>query len=270
MMDRQNTNVMILCGGKGTRIRDVSELMPKPMLPIGGKPVLWHIMKNYAHYGYKSFVLCLGYKGNSIKEFFLNYRPFTEDIAVSLGTADLGSHIEFLEKNPRDDWKVVLAETGDESYTGDRVKRASRYIKGETFMLTYGDGVGNVDIAALMEFHKSHGKMVTVTGVHPPGRFGELATSGEIVTEFNEKPQVKEGMINGGFFVISKKFVEQYMEHLSPLALEDAPLRQCAADGEMRVFAHKGYWQPMDTQREFNLLNELWDSGSPPWKLWND
>jgi glucose-1-phosphate cytidylyltransferase len=267
MMQRQNINVMILCGGKGTRIRDVSELVPKPMLPIGGKPILWHIMKNYAHFGYKSFILCLGYKGNTIKEFFLNYRPFTEDIAVSLGTADLSSHIEFLEKTPRDDWNVVLAETGEESYTGDRVKTASKYVKGEIFMMTYGDGVGNVDIEALMKFHKAHGKMVTVTGVHPPGRFGELATSGDAVTEFNEKPQIMEGMINGGFFVINKEFVTRYMDYPSPLALEEKPMRQCAEDGEMRVFAHEGFWQPMDTMREYNLLNDLWASGDAPWQF---
>lgn len=262
-------DVMILCGGKGTRIRDVSEAIPKPMLPIGGKPVIWHIMKNYAHFGFNRFILCLGYKGNTIKEFFLNYRVFTEDVAVSVKDAGLGTDIKFLEPTPKDDWYVVLAETGDDAFTGDRVKTASKYVTGDCFMLTYGDGVGDVDIEKLIEFHKSHGKMVTVTGVHPPGRFGELATEGKIVKEFNEKPQVKDGFINGGFFVINKEFIPRYMDLPAPLALEDEPMKQCAQDGEMRVFPHNGFWQPMDTQREFHLLNELWDSGNAPWRLFD-
>lgn len=260
--------VMILCGGRGTRIRDVSEILPKPMLPIGGKPVLWHIMKNYSSFGHNDFVLCLGYKGTVIKEFFLNYRAFTEDVAVSVGSDKIGSHIQFLEATPRDNWHVVLAETGDETSTGDRVKTAAKYIKGDTFMLTYGDGVGDVDIDKLMAFHRAHGKLVTVTGVRPPGRFGELGVTGDKVVEFSEKPQAAGGLINGGFFAMEREFVDRYVLDDTGLPLELDPLRNCARDDEMRVFVHDGFWQPMDTLREYNLLNDLWHAGRPPWKMW--
>jgi glucose-1-phosphate cytidylyltransferase len=261
--------VMILCGGKGTRIRDVSEILPKPMLPIGERPVIWHIMKMYAHYGFQDFVLCLGYKGFQIKEFFMNYRAYTEDVAIHLKKGADGLDIRFLEPCVEDGWDIILAETGENRGTGARAKFASKYIAGDTFMLTYGDGVGNIDIPALLKFHRSHVKLVTVTGVRPPGRFGELKFVKGQVVEFSEKPQAGGGLINGGFFVMQKEFLDRYMDDTEELALELAPLQRCAADGELRVFKHDDFWQPMDTLREYNLLNDLWHAGDAPWKVWD-
>lgn len=239
--------VVIFCGGKGTRIRDVSEVIPKPMLPIGGKPILSHIMDTYAHFGYKDFILCLGYKGEVIKNYFLN----RGDVLVT------PEKIEFLDKR---DFNITMVETGEAAHTGERLKIASKYITGKRFMLTYGDGVGNIDIDKLLAFHKSHGKPLTITGVHPPGRFGELSVSENDVT-FKEKPQT-EGLINGGFFVIEKEF----LDYLDGNPLENEPLQRCAEDGEMKVYIHDGYWQPMDTMREYNMLNDLWESGERPWR----
>ena len=264
----ENMQVMILCGGKGTRIRDVSEILPKPMLPIGGRPVLWHIMKLYAQFGLSNFVCCLGYKGSVVKEFFLNYREFTEDIEISLKGHECEPQTRYLEPCREDGWSVILAETGEDSQTGARVKRGSKYINGATFMLTYGDGVGDVNIGELLKFHKAHGKLATITGVRPPGRFGELGVEGDTVVEFNEKPQVSSGYINGGFFVLEKEFVDRYMNDRADLVLEWEPLRECARDGELKVFEHNGFWQPMDTMREYHLLNDLWVAGEAPWKVW--
>lgn len=266
----ENTKVMILCGGKGTRIRDASEILPKPMLQIGDRPVLWHIMKLYAHYGFQDFVLCLGYKGHIIKDFFMNYRSYAEDVLVKLSAAASGSEITFLEPCEEMGWSIFLTETGEETQTGFRVKRGSKFIEHGTFMLTYGDGVGNVDIDKLLAFHRAHGKLVTVTGVRPPGRFGELGVTGDKVVEFSEKPQAAGGLINGGFFVMEQEFIDRYISDDTNMPLEQDPLRNCARDDEMRVFMHDGFWQPMDTLREYNLLNELWNSGNPPWKVWND
>ena len=256
--------VVILCGGKGTRLRAETEYRPKPMVPIGDRPVLWHIMKLYAHFGHDEFILCLGYKGEVIKDYFLNYRQTVSDFRVRLGKH---SKLEFLHAFPEENWTVTLADTGQDTMTGGRVKRIEKYLEGDKFMLTYGDGVGNIDIEALLEFHRRHGKLATLTGVSPPGRFGELSMQDRRVIEFNEKPQSVGGLINGGFFVLQREDF-RYFDDDPGLILEQAPLRRLAADGELMCFPHPGFWQPMDTFREFELLNKLWAQGQAPWKVW--
>jgi len=258
--------VVILCGGYGTRIRDVAEDVPKPMIPIGGFPILWHIMKYYAHFGHNEFTLCLGYKSKVIKEFFLNYEALTRDFTIGLGST---KSIEFHTDHTESDWKVTLAETGLEAMTGARLKRVQKYVAGEdSFMLTYGDGVGDVDLERLLEFHRAHGKILTVTGVRPPGRFGELvsADNGQVV-EFNEKPQATGGLISGGFFICRQEIFE-YLDGRQELMFEQEPLRRLVGDGQMMVFKHDGFWQPMDTSREYQLLNNLFDEGKAPWVRW--
>jgi glucose-1-phosphate cytidylyltransferase len=229
--------VVILCGGMGTRIRDVSADIPKPMIPIGSKPILWHIMNSYSAAGLKEFVLCLGYQSHVIKDFFLNYTVNTRDVTLHLGRVS-NVVVDETEPSEADGWHVTLAETGLNTMTGGRVKRIQRYVSADPyFMLTYGDGVSNVDIPALLEFHKSHGKQLTVTGVRPPGRFGELTVeSGNVVVGFNEKPQTSSGLISGGYFVCSRD-VFDYLKHGDDsLVLEKEPFRRLAADGEIRVF----------------------------------
>lgn len=258
---------VLLCGGMGTRIRDVSSDLPKPMIPIGSAPVLWHIMRTYSTYGFKEFVLCLGYQSQVIKQFFVNYPLNTHDVTMKLGR---GIEISFedQERGEEEGWCVTLAETGLNTMTGGRVRRIKRYVKGETFMLTYGDGVGDIDISALVKFHNSHGKLLTVTGVHPPGRFGELSISdGTRVTGFNEKPQISGGLISGGFFVCSPEIFKYLDGGDDRLVLEKEPMSRIAADGQMQVFEHAGFWHPMDTYRDYIYLNELWESGKAPWRL---
>ena len=258
--------VIILCGGYGTRIRDVADNIPKPMISVGGVPILWHIMKYYAYFGHHEFTLCLGYKSNVIKDFFLNYEALTRDFTISLGSS---KSIEFHTEHTESNWKVTLAETGLDAMTGARLKRVQKYVADEeNFMLTYGDGVGDVDLDKLLEFHRAHGKILTVTGVRPPGRFGELvsAANGQ-VTEFNEKPQATGGRISGGFFVCRREIVD-YLEDRQDLVFEQQPLRQLVKDGQMMVFEHDGFWQPMDTHREYQLLNSLVESGKAPWMIW--
>jgi glucose-1-phosphate cytidylyltransferase len=255
---------VILCGGRGSRIRDASELLPKPMLPIGGKPILWHIMKTYAHHGVEQFVLCLGYRGWIIKEFFLNYAAMTNDIVVQLGSTRRAVTIG--ENNAEETWSVTLAETGENTDTGGRVQAIRRYVEDDdVFLLTYGDGVANVDVGALLEFHRAHGKIATVTAVRPPGRFGELGIAGDTVNEFNEKPQASGGFINGGFFVCDARRIWAYVDE-GPFEL--APMQRLAADGELAAYRHPGFWQPMDTLREYTMLNDMWDSGAAPWRVW--
>lgn len=258
---------VILCGGQGTRIRDASEVLPKPLLPVGGRPIVWHIMKGYASHGVRDFVLCLGYKGWLIKEFFLNYRAMTADVAVQLGAA---GGVEVLGSNADEDWRVVLAETGEKTETGGRVAAIRRYVEGDAeFCLTYGDGVADVDVTALLAFHRRHGKIATVTSVRPPSRFGEMVTAEDgVVSEFNEKPQVSEGSVNGGFFVLDAARIWSYLEGGPGTVLEREPLRRLAREGELVAYSHPGYWQPMDTAREYALLNDLWASGHAPWKTW--
>ncbi|MEW5739884.1 MAG: glucose-1-phosphate cytidylyltransferase [Myxococcota bacterium] len=258
---------VILCGGQGTRIREASESMPKPMLPIGGKPIVWHIMKMYAAHGINEFVLCLGYKGWVIKEFFLNYRAMTRDVTVQLGK----NHSVELEGPPEEEWKVILAETGEDTMTGGRVSAIRRYVeKDELFCLTYGDGVSDVNVTELLAFHRKQGKVATVTAVRPPGRFGEMRLDGERVSEFNEKPQATEGFINGGFFVCDSMRIWDYLGEGKGVILEREPMQRLADEGQLSAFRHTGFWQPMDTPREYTLLNELWAKGQAPWKTWKD
>ena len=257
--------VVILCGGQGTRIRDVSENIPKPMLPIGGRPIVWHIMKSYASHGFNEFVLCLGYKGWLIKEFFLNYRTMMTDCTVRLGSPD---DVITHNAHGESDWTVTLADTGEETMTGGRVAAIKRYVeKDDVFMLTYGDGVSDVNIKELVAFHKSHGKIATVTGVRPPGRFGEMSMDGSRVIEFNEKPQANSGFINGGFFVVDAKRIWPYIAG-PKIVFEQEPLKKLAGEGELVAYEHRGFWQPMDTFREYSLLNDLWSRGTAPWKTW--
>ncbi len=257
---------VILCGGQGTRIRDASELLPKPMLPIGGKPIVWHIMKMYARHGVREFVLCLGYKGWLIKEFFLNYRAMTTDVTVTLGRHDA---LEFIGRHDEEDWKVTLAETGEETMTGGRVAAIRKYVEGdELFLLTYGDGVSDVDVGKSVAFHRQHGRAATVTAVRPPGRFGEMLLDGGAVTEFNEKPQASEGFINGGFFVLDAKKIWSFVGNDPKTIFEREPLQKLARERQLEAFPHTGFWQPMDTAREYGLLNDLWAAGKAPWKTW--
>ncbi len=255
--------VVILCGGRGTRIRgEVS--VPKPMVPIGGFPILWHIMKTYSHFGHKDFILCLGYKGWEIKQFFMNYQAFTNDVTVHFGER---SRVEFAELRNEIGWKVTLAETGLNAMTGARVKRIEKYITGDEFMLTYGDGVGDIDLDGLVRFHRQHGKIATLTGVEPPGRFGDLRMKGDQVTEFIEKPQISGTLINGGYFVLNRR-VFDYIEDREDQMFERQPMMKLASDGQLMAWRHQGFWLPMDTFREYEVLERLWGRGKAPWKVW--
>ncbi len=257
---------VILCGGFGTRIREVEETLPKPMLPIGNYPIIWHIMKYYSSYEYKDFILCLGYKGSVIKDFFLNYKERISDFTLKL---DQSTDIEYHNQFSEADWSVSLINTGLNAMTGARVNRVQKYIgDDETFMLTYGDGVGNIDIKRLVEFHKSHGKALTVTGVQPPGRFGELEIADDnIVTGFNEKPQSTGGYINGGFFVCNRAIFD-FMDDRENLVFEKDVIENIVNANELMVYKHDGFWQPMDTSREYHILNDLYDKGNAPWVRW--
>lgn len=259
--------VVILCGGAGTRIRDVAENLPKPMIPIGRYPILWHIMKYYALWGHRQFVLCLGYKGQVIKEFFLNYEAFTRDFTLTLGAT--GNVTRYHTVHDEAGWEITLADTGLNAMTGARVRQIHKYVEDDdTFLLTYGDGVGDIDLHELVQFHRSHGKIMTVTGVRPPGRFGEITCSAAgIVEEFNEKPQSTGGMISGGFFVCDRRIFE-YLPDRDDLVFEQQPMKQLVQDGQMALFAHHGFWQPMDTFREYTLLNDLYRRGDAPWVKW--
>jgi len=256
--------VVILCGGQGTRIRDVADDIPKPMIPIGDRPILWHIMKGFAHHGFTDFILCLGYKGWIIKRYFLDYHLANSDFSLGLGThSDLRIH----GSNPEEDWNVTLAETGFDAMTGCRMKRIERYITGDDFILTYGDGVADINIRQLIDFHRGHGKIGTVTAVRPPGRFGEIDLDGNQVVEFNEKPLLTRGRISGGFFVFQRRMFDRLQDDVG-LVLEQAPLMQLARDGQLMAHLHNGFWQPMDNSRDYKYLNELWEAGKAPWNCW--
>lgn len=256
--------VVILCGGKGTRLREETEFRPKPMVEIGNKPILWHIMKIYASYGFKDFVICLGYKGNMIKEYFLNYEIMNNDFTIQLGNRD---SIQVHSNHGENEWNVTLADTGEDTQTGGRVKKIEKHITDDSFMLTYGDGVANINVNELLKFHKSHGKIGTMTAVHPSSRFGELTVEGSHVVEFKEKPQTKEGLISGGFFVFNKEFFN-YLSGDDDCYLEKDPLEKLAADGELMLYRCDDFWQCVDTYRELELLNNLWKDNEAPWKIW--
>ena len=254
--------VVILAGGFGTRIRDVAEDIPKPMIPIGRYPILWHIMKWYSKFGHKEFVLCLGHKGQVIKSFFLDYEAHTRDITLTLGN---GGSIAYHSDHDESDWRITLADTGLNAMTGARIRKIRKYVEGEEFMLTYGDGVSDVDIDALLTFHRAHGKILTVTGVRPPGRFGELeAGTNGAVSGFNEKPQATGGRISGGYFIASARLFD-YLDDNEDLVFEKGPLEALVRDQQLMMFEHDGFWQPMDTSREYQLLNSLYAEGKAPW-----
>jgi glucose-1-phosphate cytidylyltransferase len=249
------------------RLREVNDVVPKPMVQIGERPILWHIMKIYAAHGVNDFVLLLGYKGDLIREFFLNFAAHTTDVTIDLSRSDAG-RLTF-HGAPSEPWRVTLVDTGEAAMTGARIRRARRYLDdADNFCVTYGDGVGNVDISALLAFHRSHGKLATLTGVLPPGRFGELTDDHGAVRTFNEKPQVSGGCINGGFFVFQREVLDTMLDDREDLILEREPMQRLAAAGELMMYRHEGFWQPMDTPREFQLLNDLWAAGKAPWKIW--
>lgn len=258
------TKAVILCGGQGTRIKEINESIPKPMLPIGKMPILWHIMKIYSKYGINDFVLCLGYKSEIIKEFFLNYRAKANDFTIHFDREM--DHIAYLNKDIEENWKVTLIDTGIETMTGARIKKIQSYIQDDDFLLTYGDGVANVDIQKTIEFHKKQQKILTVTGVRPSSRFGEINFDPHnyLVKSFHEKPQVSEGYINGGFFVANKKVFE-YLNNDDSLIFENEPMRKLANEQQMVVYPHNDFWQCMDTAREYHLLNSLWSQKKAPW-----
>jgi glucose-1-phosphate cytidylyltransferase len=256
--------VIILAGGLGTRLAEETTVRPKPMVEIGGKPILDHIMRWYASFGFKEFIVALGYKGEQIKSYFLNYYMLNSDITVSLKDGSFTAR-----ESHRDDWVVHLAETGTNTMTGGRLKRLQRWLSDaldpaeDTFMMTYGDGLSNVDVQKLVAFHRAHGKLATVTAVRPPARFGGLAFEGDRITRFIEKPQTGEGWINGGFFVLNKKVLD-YIEGDETFWERD-PMERLAEDGQLMAYRHDGFWQPMDTLREKQLLEDLWQSGHAPW-----
>lgn len=258
--------VVILCGGKGTRLREETEFRPKPMVPIGNRPILWHIMKTYAHYGHKEFILCLGYKGDMIRDYFRNYLWNTCDTTLMLGRKPA---VKFHNNHDEEDWSVTLADTGENSMTAYRIKQVEKYLGAdEQFLLTYGDGVGDVNIPASIAQHQRMGKVCTLTAVHPPGRFGELGLEADnTVKGFNEKPQTEGGYINGGFMVCSRKLFD-YLPDDPGMMLEQAPMKDLTTKDQLAAYKHDGFWQPMDTFQEFNLLNKLWDTGKAPWKVW--
>jgi len=250
--------VILLAGGFGSRLSEYTESIPKPMVPIGNRPIMWHIMRSFAHYEHKDFYVALGYKSEVVKEFFLHYRTLNADFTVDLLSGDITPH----QLDPVD-WRITLVDTGEGTMTGGRAKRMASYIGHETCILTYGDGLADIDIDALIAFHKGHGKLVTVTAVHPVARFGEIEISGDVVTSFREKPQVAQGWVNGGFFVIEPGFFE-FIEGDSTV-MEKEPLETVAQMGELRAFRHEGFWQCMDTKRDLDLLQKLWSGGEAPW-----
>jgi glucose-1-phosphate cytidylyltransferase len=253
---------IILAGGRGTRISEESGLKPKPMIEIGGRPILWHIMKLYGVHGICDFIICCGYKGYVIKEYFANYFLHSSDVTFNLTENTMNIHAKSVEP-----WRVTLVDTGEDTMTGGRLKRVANYVKdNEAFCFTYGDGVANIDLTALIRFHRSHGRLATVSAVKPPGRFGALSIEGNAVVDFQEKPAGDGGWINGGFFVLSSNAFDYIKDDQT--IWEREPMERLAREDQFRVFFHEGFWQPMDTLRDKRLLEELWHSGQAPWKTW--
>jgi glucose-1-phosphate cytidylyltransferase len=253
--------VAILAGGLGTRLSEETALRPKPMVEIGGRPILWHIMNIYAAHGFKEFVVALGYKGEVIKDYFVNYRYWSRSLTVSLSKGDVVVH-----DGAGEDWVVHLIETGLDTNTGGRVKKLAQFIGNETFMLTYGDGVSNLDIGCLLKFHQSQGKLATVTAIRPPARFGGIRFNGNLVAQFAEKPQVGEGWINGGFFVLEPGVMDYIAG--DNILWEGEPMERLALEGQLAAYRHDSFWQCIDTLRDVRFLEELWSSGKAPWKVW--
>lgn len=254
--------VVILCGGMGTRLREETEFKPKPMLEIGDKPILWHIMKTYSFYGFEDFVLCLGYKGEMIKDYFYHYKMRNNDYSINLGSGD----IRILNSHEENNWNVILANTGPYTMTGARIKKIEKYVEDDIFMVTYGDGVTDLNINELLKYHQKHGKIGTVTGVHPPSRYGELRLEDDRVISFDEKPDTGVAPISGGYFVFNKEMFD-YLDDNESCVLEREPLSNLARDGQLKVYNHRGFWQCMDTYRDMMFLNDLWKSDSAPWRV---
>ncbi len=252
---------VLLAGGLGTRISEETQLRPKPMVEIGGKPILWHIMKIYSAHGINEFIICCGYKGYIIKEYFANYFLHLSDVTFDMVNNRMEVHQHYAEP-----WRVTLVDTGDETQTGGRIKRVAEYLNDEDFCLTYGDGVGDIDITRLIAFHRQQGRLATLTATQPPGRFGALNFEGSQIINFEEKPQGDGGWINGGFFVLSPKVIDYI--HGDATLWEREPMQRLASEGQMSAFFHHGFWQPMDTLRDKTHLEELWQSGKAPWKVW--
>jgi len=254
--------VVVLAGGFGTRLREETEVRPKPMVEIGGRPILWHIMKHYAHHGFREFVIALGYKGDVIKRYFIDYYSQQSNITVSLGSGKVEVH-----DGVREDWTVHLVDTGVRTLTGGRVRRLSPWLNGAPFMVTYGDGVSNVDLGSLLRFHESRGKLATVTAVRPPSRFGGIEFENDLVAKFTEKPQIGEGWINGGFMVCEPGVLDYLKD--DETSLEQVALETLAAEGQLVAYRHEGFWQCMDVLRDVQLLENLWQNGDAPWKVWD-
>jgi glucose-1-phosphate cytidylyltransferase len=254
--------VVLLAGGLGTRLREETEFRPKPMVDVGGRPILWHIMKSYAHYGFTDFVVCLGYKGDVIRDYFLNYENRHRDVTVTLGTRD----VDVLTNHAEAGWRVTLAETGDKTLTGGRLRRVAPYLGRERFMVTYGDGVADIDITRLMAFHEAHGRLGTITAVRPSSRFGEVVIDRGVVQAFAEKPQVQAGWINGGFFVFQPEVLDLLTGDEE--SLEQSVLEKLTAMKQLAVYEHHGFWQCMDTYREMEFLNDLWARDRASWAVW--
>ncbi|WP_342597482.1 glucose-1-phosphate cytidylyltransferase [Cyanobacterium aponinum UTEX 3222] len=258
--------VAILCGGKGTRLKEETEFRPKPMVMVGDRPMIWHIMKTYSSYGFTNFMLCLGYKGDMIREYFINYDWNHSDILLELGQQKI-THLD--NGHDEENWKIWLINTGQETMTGGRLKRLKTYLDktgSDIFMATYGDGVANIDLNQLLAYHQSHGKLATVSAVRPPSRFGELQIENNLVTSFKEKPQTSDGWINGGYMVLHKKVLD--LIDNDDTVFEAEPLKILADKGELAVYHHEGFWQCMDTYRELELLKSLYEKGEAPWKIW--
>ena len=257
-------DVVILCGGKGSRLSEETVIKPKPMVEIGNKPILWHIMKHYSHYGCHRFILALGYKGEYIKNYFYNYRILSNDFTLKMHPDKMPENHGVSDESH---WEITFVDTGLDTLKGGRIKRLEKYVKSEFFHVTYGDGVSTVNISDLEQFHTKHGKVGTVTGVHPPSRFGEMVIDGDSVIQFEEKPQLSTGIINGGFFVFNRRLFD-FLADDEHCDFEFGALQKMASEDELKVFRHKDFWQCMDTVRERDYLNKLWNSGAPPWKIW--